>query len=149
MDRRIDIDLIIWLVLFLLLFGGSLIKWLIRRLSWKKEEAAPQEKPPSLIEEFKKMIEGVVIEEEPELVIVEERPPRKRLRKSARVKAVVKETLPVIKPISKEEEKPPTLQEAPAPTPYTGLTGQELRKAVIMSEILGPPKANRRHHRLF
>src|SRR3990172_8271399 len=53
MESKIDINLIIWLVFLLLLFGSSLIKWLIRRFSKGsvlgqgegegREEAAPQE----------------------------------------------------------------------------------------------------------
>ena len=81
MERKIDINLIIWLVFLLLLFGGSLIKWLIRRFSKGtalgqnegegKEEVTPQERPSTLMEEFKKMLEGMVLEERPEIVIVE------------------------------------------------------------------------------
>ncbi|HHT9139282.1 MAG TPA: hypothetical protein ACFYEA_01560 [Candidatus Tripitaka californicus] len=178
MERKIDIDLIIWLVFLLLLFGGSLIKWLIRRFSKGsvlgqgegegKEEAAPQEgrgtlqRAPTLMEEFKKMLEGMVLEERPEIVIVEERPTKRR-PKHLKMK-VPKESPPVSQPIltggagllPTAVPLPPgvsTAHEVTLPLPKAPLVKtlprDELQKAVVLSEILGPPRARRRHYRLF
>lgn len=172
MERRIDINLIIWLVFLLLLFGGSLIKWLIRRFSKGttldqnegegREEAAPQERPSTLMEEFKKMLEGMVLEERPEIVIVEERPTKRR-PKHLKMK-VPKGSPPVSQPISTEGAGPlPTVgpqppgvsatHEVTLPLPKAPLVKtlprDELQKAVVLSEILGPPRARRRHYRLF
>ncbi|MDI6761138.1 MAG: hypothetical protein QMD05_09975 [Candidatus Brocadiaceae bacterium] len=171
MERRIDINLIIWLVFLLLLFGGSLIKWLIRRFSKGavlgqnegegKEEAAPQERPSTFMEEFKKMLEGMVLEERPEIVIAEERPPKGRQR-HRRMK-VPKEAIPaslIPAPVRSPErgregakEEPPATHEVTLPLPKAPLVKtlprDELQKAVVLSEILGPPRARRRHHRLF
>ncbi len=164
MERRIDIDLIIWLVFLLLLFGGSLVKWLIRRFGRKESapiggegerETVTQGKPPTFMEEFKKMLEGVVVEGRPEIVIVEERPTRKRLKR-LKVKVPKEITQPVLRPApeleeGKEEGLP--VPEVTVPVPKAPLAGvmsrDELQKAVIMSEILGPPRARRRHYRLF
>jgi len=166
MERKIDINLIIWLVFLLLLFGGSLIKWLIRRFSKGtalgqnegegKEEVTPQERPSTLMEEFKKMLEGMVLEERPEIVIVEERPTKRR-PKHLKMK-VPKESPPVSQPIltGGAGPQPPgvsaaheiTLPLPKAPLVKT-LPRDELQKAVVLSEILGPPRARRRHYRLF
>lgn len=172
MERKIDIDLIIWLVFLLLLFGGSLIKWLIRRFSKGtalgqdegegREEVASRERPSTLMEEFKKMFEGMVLEERPEIVIVEERPPKGRQRH--RRTKVPKESPPVSQPIltggagplPTAGPQPPgvsTAHEITLPLPKAPLVKtlprDELQKAVVLSEILGPPRARRRHYRLF
>lgn len=171
MERRIDINLVIWLVFLLLLFGGSLIKWLIRRFSKGPalgqdegegmEEAAPRERPSTFMEEFKKMFEGMVLEERPEIVIVEERPPKGRQR-HRRMK-VPKEAIPTSlmpAPVRSPErgrerakEEPPAIHEVTLPLPKAPLVKtlprDELQKAVVLSEILGPPRARRRHYRLF
>ena len=177
MERKIDINLIIWLVFLLLLFGGSLIKWLIRRFSKGsvlgqgegegREEAAPQEgrgtlqRAPTLMEEFKKMLEGMVLEERPEIVIAEERPPKGRQRH--RRTKVPKEAIPtplMPAPVRSLErgregakEEPPAIHEVTSPLPGAPLvrvlSRNELQKAVVLSEILGPPRARRRHYRLF
>ncbi|MFN3466495.1 MAG: hypothetical protein ACK4WF_02205, partial [Candidatus Brocadiales bacterium] len=151
MERKIDVDLIIWLVFLLLLFGGSLVKWLIHRFGRKKsspelaeggEETTPQEKSPTFMEEFKKMLEGMVLEERPEIVIVEERPHKRRPK---HLKArVPKETAPVPQPVVKKEELI-TAPEVTLPMPRAPLvkvlSRDELQRAVVMSEILGPPRA--------
>ena len=171
MERKIDINLIIWLVFLLLLFGGSLIKWLIRRFSKGsvlgqgegegREEAAPRERPSTLMEEFKKMLEGMVLEERPEIVIAEERPPKGRQRH--RRTKVPKEAIPtplMPAPVRSLErgregakEEPPAIHEVTSPLPGAPLvrvlSRNELQKAVVLSEILGPPRARRRHYRLF
>ncbi|HHT9155047.1 MAG TPA: hypothetical protein ACFYD5_04455 [Candidatus Tripitaka sp. YC43] len=172
MERKIDINLIIWLVFLLLLFGGSLIKWLIRRFSKGTalgqkegegmEEAIPQEgrgtlqRPTTLMEEFKKMLEGMVLEERPEIVIVEERPTKRR-PKHLKMK-VPKESPPVSQPIltGGAGPQPPgvsAVHEVTLPLPKAPLVKtlprDELQKAVVLSEILGPPRARRRHYRLF
>lgn len=157
MDRRIDIDLIIWLVFLLLLFGGTLIRWIINRFGRRKEEeAAPQGETPTFMEEFKKLLQGMVLEERPEIVIVEERPHKKRAKP---VKVRAPRGFP---PIHKEGEKPAaegkilarevaTVQEVSAP-PVSFiqiLPKDELQKTIVLSEVLGPPRARRRHYRLF
>jgi hypothetical protein len=167
MERRIDINLIIWLVFLLLLFGGSLIKWLIRRFSKGtalgqdegegREEAASQERPSTLMEEFKKMFEGMVLEERPEIVVVEERYPKRRQK---HLRRIPKETAPTPQPVPKPalgrgegEERLPAVSEVTPPAPKAlsskVLSRNELQKAVVLSEILGPPRARRRHYRLF
>ncbi|HHT9153275.1 MAG TPA: hypothetical protein ACFYEM_07090 [Candidatus Hypogeohydataceae bacterium YC40] len=156
MDRRIDVDVIIWLIVFLLLFGGSLIKWLIHKYGRKREEeAASQERPPTFMEEFKKMLEGMVLEERPEIIIVEEKPKKKA--KPVKIKAPKEAPLEakVLRPAPErregKEEIPTTVPTAPLPRASLSqaLPKDELQKAVIMSEILGPPRAKRRHFRLF
>jgi hypothetical protein len=152
MERKIDIDLIIWLVFFLLLFGGSLAKWLIRRFS-RKEEATPQEKPLTFMEEFKKMLEGMVLEGRPEIVIVGERPPKKRLKhvKAKAPKEVPSEVKPVLRPTPEQVETKEAIRVVRPPgVPLSEiLPKDELQRAIVMSEILGPPRAKRRHYRLF
>jgi hypothetical protein len=153
MDKKIDIDLIIWLVFLLLLFGGTAVKWLIHRFGRRKEEEATvQERPATLMEEFKKMLEGMVLEERPEIVIVEERPQRRRVKpvrgRVAPETIPRKEEKPKIPEVSvpkKEAEPTAPMISAPKASFWQSLPKDELQKAVVLSEILGQPRARRRH----
>ena len=153
------VDLIVWAVLFLLLFGGSLIKAFLKwRVSQREETRKPvaEREPHSFLEELKKALKDVMVEEEgPVIVSEEEREEPRRLR--MRRVEVSEEPQPVapepeaergvgrvsLGEISRQEDlhKKVPLSEV--------LPRNNLQRAVVMSEVLGPPRSKRRSHRLF
>lgn len=153
------IDLIIWAVLFLLLFGGSLIKAFLRWRAEQREEAKKpllERKRHSFMEELKKTLEGMLTEEGPEIVIEEvperRRPKRRRVREEAPIPVAKPEERVVqpkrvrLTPLT-EPPKPKTL---PRKIPLSEILPEdELHRAIVMSEVLGPPRSRRRSHRLF
>lgn len=155
------IDLIIWAVLFMLLFGGSLIKAFLKWRAEQRTEAKkplPERKRHTFMEELRKALEGMMVEGEGPEIVIEEVPQRRRVR---RLK-VREEPPPPTEPRFEEPAAPKrrvTLTpaaEVPRPKAKPGtvslseiLPKDELQKAIVMSEVLGPPRSRRRSHRLF
>ncbi|MFQ5862861.1 MAG: hypothetical protein ACE5IC_07030 [Candidatus Brocadiales bacterium] len=153
-----NIDLIIWALLFLLLFGGSIIKAFLRWRVERREEAKKpltERKRHTFREELKKTLEEMMVKEEGPEIVIEEIPHRKRAR---RLK--VREEPPAPGPqgptAPTRRVKLTSLAEPPKPktrhekVPLSErLPKDELQKAIVMSEILGPPRSRRRTHRLF
>ena len=154
MERELDV--IIWALLLLLLFLGTIVKWFVKR-GMERRQAGGEAKGegPSLMDELRKILEGLVVEERPEIIVERERPPRRPRRMKG------KEAVPTrVPPTPKKEvrpalfpEKPPEkLPEKALPRPILpagALPQNELQRAVILGEVLGPPRAKRRHYRLF
>ncbi len=165
------IDLIVWAVLFLLLFGGSLIKAFLRWRVDKREEAkkpVTERKPHTFMKELKKTLEGIMVEKGGPEIITEEEEEEEEEEEPHRVR---------IRRVRMEEEEEEPLPSAPEPARPVGrikrarlaplseihepkerhrkvplseiLPKDELKKAIIMSEVLGPPRAKRRSYRLF
>ncbi len=153
-------DLIIWAVLFLLLFGGSLIKAFFKWRAWQRKEAqkpvAERERHP-FFEELKKSLKDVMVEGEGPVIVSEEggeEPYRFRVRRVevGGEEPPEPEGLPGAErgfervhlgEISRQEDlhKKVPLSEI--------LPKDDLRRAVVMSEVLGPARSKRRSHRLF
>ncbi|MDO8137512.1 MAG: hypothetical protein Q6354_07710 [Candidatus Brocadiales bacterium] len=154
MERELDV--IIWALLLLLLFLGTIVKWFFKRgIERRREGGEAKGEGPSLMDELRKVLEGLVVEERPEIIIERERPPRRPRR--TRVKEAAPARVP---PTPKKEARPALFPEKPleAPTakapprpifPAGALPKNELQRAVILGEVLGPPRARRRHYRLF
>ncbi|MEE9200195.1 MAG: hypothetical protein V3V45_02000 [Candidatus Brocadiales bacterium] len=157
-------DLTVWAVLFLLLFGGSLIKAIIKWRAHKREEA---QKPVTergqytFWEELKKSFEDMMAQREQPEIVIEEEEEEPYLERPKRIK--VRVTAPPTG-LAAEAEQPTEDERRVKLTAYAKpppgkrhrklklseiLPKNELQRAVVMSEILGPPRAKRRTHRLF
>ncbi len=152
-------DLIIWAVLFLLLFGGSLVKAFFKWRAWQRKEAqkpAAERERHSFFEELKKALKDVMVEEEGPVIVSEEEgeePYRLRVRR-----AEVGEGPPGLEGLPEAERgigrvhlgevsRPKDLHKK---VPLSEiLPKDDLRRAVVMSEVLGPARSKRRSHRLF
>ncbi len=155
-------DLTIWAILFLLLFGGSLIKAIIKWRAHKREEAqkpVTERKKYTFRKELKKAFEDMMSQQEEPEIIIEEEEPHPRRPKRIKVKVVTPPTgLEAEAEESIEEEGRVKLTAYAVPPPKKRrrklklseiLPKDDLQRAVVMSEILGPPRAKRRTHRLF
>ena len=151
-------DLIIWAVLFLLLFGGSLIKAFFKWRAWQREDVqrpVAERESHSFFEELKKALKDVMVEGEGPVIVSEEEgeePYRFRVRHVEGEEPPEPEGLPEAErgpgrvqlgEISRQEDlhKEVPLSEV--------LPRDDLQRAVVMSEVLGPPRSKRRTHRLF
>ncbi|MEE9558697.1 MAG: hypothetical protein V3V94_04340 [Candidatus Brocadiales bacterium] len=152
-------DLIIWAVLFLLLFGGSLIKAFFKWRAWQREEIqkpVAERESHSFFEELKKALKDVMVEGEGPVIVSEEEgeePYRFRIERAEMGEEPPEpEGLPEAErgfervhlgEISRQEDlhKKVPLSEV--------LPRNNLQRAVVMSEVLGPPRSKRRTHRLF
>ncbi len=157
------VDLIVWAVLFLLLFGGSLIKAFIKWRASQREEAqkpVDEREPHSFLEELKRSLKDVMVEEEGPVIVSEEEreePPRRRIRRF--------EVSEEPQPVAPEPEAFPEAKRGVRRVSLGRISRQEdlhkkvplsevlpkddLQRAVVMSEVLGPPRSKRRSHRLF
>lgn len=155
-----DMDPIVWAVLFVLLFGGSLIKAFFRWRAGRREEArkpVTERKRHTFMEELKKVLETMMAEEEGPEIVTEERPPQPIRVK--RVKVKEEQPIPAPKPKKPVEQKrlgltPIIDVHEPKVRPRAvslseRLPKDDLQRAIVMSEILGPPRSRRRSHRLF
>ncbi len=155
-------DLTVWAILFLLLFGGSLIKAVIKWRAHKREEAqkpVTERKKFTFRGELKKAFEDMMAQQgEPEIIIEEEEEPHPRRPKRIKVQVTTSPTgLEAEAEESTEEEGRVKLTAYAVPPKKRRrrlklseiLPKDDLQRAVVMSEILGPPRAKRRTHRLF
>ncbi len=156
-------DMTVWAVLFLLLFGGSLIKAIIKWRAHKREEAqkpVTEREQYTFWEELKKSFKDMMAQQEqPEIIIEEEEEPYLERPKRIKVRMTVPPTgLEAEAEQLAEEEGRVKLTAYAKPPPEKRrrklklseiLPKDELQRAVVMSEILGPPRAKRRTHRLF
>ena len=151
-------DLIIWAVLLLLLFGANLIKVFLRWRAGQREETrkpVAEREQHTFMGELKKSLEEIMPQQEEPEIIVEEMPPEWE-EEYVKVKAALppppgpkvpvkdggRVTLtPLEAALSFRERKKVSLSEM--------LPKDKLQRAIVLSEILGPPRAKRRTHRLF
>ncbi len=152
-------DLIIWAVLFLLLFGGSLIKAFFKWRAWQREDVqkpVAERESHSFFEELKKALKDVMVEEEGPVIVSEEEseePYRFRVR---HVETGEEPPEPEGLPEAERGFERVHLSEVSRPkdlrkkVPLSELLPRDdLQRAVVMSEVLGPPRSKRRSHRLF
>ncbi|OHB94661.1 MAG: hypothetical protein A3I59_09185 [Planctomycetes bacterium RIFCSPLOWO2_02_FULL_50_16] len=155
-----SMDLIIWAVLFLLLFGGSLIKAFFRWRTEQREEArkpVTERKRHTFVEELKKALEGMMVGEEGPEIVTEERPPQHIRIKRVKVKEAQPPPAPkpqkpaerrILEPLPIIDVHEPKVRHKVVSLPDR-LPKDDLQRAIVMSEILGPPRSKRRSHRLF
>ena len=152
-------DLIIWAVLFLLLFGGSLIKAFFKWRAWQREDVqkpVAERESHSFFEELKKALKDVMVEEEGPVIVSEEEgeePYRFRVR---HVETGEEPPEPEGLPEAERGFEQVHLGEVSRPKDLHKkvllselLPRDDLQRAVVMSEVLGPPRSKRRSHRLF
>jgi hypothetical protein len=152
-------DLIIWAVLFLLLFGGSLIKAFFKWRAWQREDVqkpVDERESHSFFEELKKALKDVMVEGEGPVIVSEEEgeePYRFRVR---HVEVGEEPPEPEGLPEAERRIRRASLEEVSEPedlhkkVPLSEiLPRDDLQRAVVMSEVLGPPRSKRRTHRLF
>ncbi|MCQ4574002.1 MAG: hypothetical protein NOU37_01975 [Candidatus Brocadiales bacterium] len=152
------IDLIIWAVLLLLLFGANLIKTFLKwRAGQRKEARKPvaDRERHTFMEELKKTLKKMMPQQEGPEIIVEEAPPEWE------EEYVEGEAVPPYPPVPKSPVKDEgrvtltpldtvlSFRERKKVSLSEMLPKDKLQRAIVMSEILGPPRAKRRTHRLF
>lgn len=147
----IDIGQLIWAIVILIFIVAGALKNLRKKQQGTNPIPVPEKKPKSN-DELRRFLEELMgikrHEEEPAPAPVILKEPKKKPRPK-----IIKEELPEVpkgRLIHLEGLKTQPAHEAPKPSekPIAPLRN-ELRRAIILSEILGPPLAKRRTHRLF
>jgi hypothetical protein len=144
--------------LFLLLFGGSLIKAFFKWRAWQRGEAqkpVAERERHSFFEELKKALKDVMVEEGGPVIVSEEGEEPYRFR-TRRIEVGEEPSGPEGLPEAERGIGRVSLGEISRPedlhkkVPLSEiLPKDDLQRAVVMSEVLGPARSKRRSHRLF